>query len=350
MPYKRFLDYEKGEDGLPTVVEEEAKVVRLIYRLFLEGKSSAGICKCLEELGIPAPGGGSKWSKTTVESILTNEKYKGDALLQKKFTVDFLEKKTKINEGEVPQYYVEGSHPYIIEPDEWDHVQSEYARRKRLGRSYSGKSVLSAKLVCADCGGFYGSKVWHSTDAYRRVVWHCNGKFKGAQKCGTPTLGTETIHAMFIRAYNQLMGNLPQIISDCETMRKTLTDFAALDAEIARQAEEAQVVAELVKAAVQENASTAQSQEEYKKKYDSLRKRYEDAAAELDRLKTERDARRRQDKAMALFIRTLKKQPVVLDSWDDAIWTVMVEKGVVHRDGRITFVFYNGTEITVEAE
>ena len=350
MPYKRFLGYEKGEDGLPAVVEEEANVVRLIYRLFLEGKSAASICKCLEELGIPAPGGGSKWSKTTVDSILLNEKYKGDALLQKKFTVDFLQKKMKPNEGEVPQYYVEGSHPAIIEPDEWDHVQSELARRKRLGRSYSGKSVLSAKLVCADCGGFYGSKVWHSTDAYRRVVWHCNSKFKGGQRCGTPTLGTEAIQAMFIWAYNQMMGNLPKIISDCETMRKSLTDFSALDAEIARQTEETEVVAGLVKAAVQENATTAQSQEEYMKKYDSLRQRYETATAELDRLKAERETRQRQDKDMALFIRTLKKQPVMLDRWDDTIWTVMVEKGIVHRDGRITFVFYNGTEITAGAE
>ncbi len=350
MPYKRFLGYEKGENGLPVVVEEEANVVRLIYRLFLEGKSAAGICKCLEELGIPAPGGGSKWSKTTVDSILTNEKYQGNALLQKKFTVDFLQKKMKPNEGEVPQYYVEGSHPAIIEPDEWDHVQSEYARRKRLGRSYSGKSVLSAKLVCADCGGLYGSKVWHSTDAYRRVVWHCNRKFKDGQRCGTPTLGTEAIQAMFIRAYNQLMGNLPKIISDCETMRKSLMDFAALDAEIARQTEETEVVAGLVRAAVRENASTAQSQEEYMRKYESLRSRYEAATAELERLKAERDARQRQDKDIALFTRTLKKQPVVLDKWDDTIWTVMVEKGIVQRDGKITFVFYNGTEITAGAE
>lgn len=94
-----------------------------------------------------------------VTSILTNEKYKGDALLQKSFTVDFLQKKTKPNEGEVPQYYVEGSHPAIIEPDEWDHVQAEFARRKELGNAYSGKSVFSAKLVCEDCGGFFGSKV-----------------------------------------------------------------------------------------------------------------------------------------------------------------------------------------------
>ncbi|NCC68069.1 MAG: recombinase family protein, partial [Clostridia bacterium] len=136
MPYKRFLGYEKGEDGLPVVNEEEATVVRLIYRLFLEGKTSVGICKFLENLNIPSPGGLYKWSKTTVDSILANEKYKGDALLQKKFTVDFLQKKMKSNEGEVPQYYVEGSHPAVIVPDEWDQVQVEFARRKQLGRAY----------------------------------------------------------------------------------------------------------------------------------------------------------------------------------------------------------------------
>ena len=100
---KRFLGYEKGEDGRPAIVEKEAAVVRLIYRLFLDGKTQAGICKYLEDLGIPSPGGKEKWSKTTVSSILQNEKYKGDALLQKSFTVDFLEKKLKVNEGEVPQ-------------------------------------------------------------------------------------------------------------------------------------------------------------------------------------------------------------------------------------------------------
>ena len=114
--YKHFLGYEKGEDGKPKVNEEEAKVVRLIYKLFLEGKTSTGICRYLEHLGIRSPGGRSKWSESTVTSILQNEKYKGDALLQKTFTVDFLTKKTKVNEGEVPQYYVENNHEAIITP------------------------------------------------------------------------------------------------------------------------------------------------------------------------------------------------------------------------------------------
>lgn len=260
-----------------------------------------------------------------------------------------MEKKLKTNEGEVPQYYVEGSHPAIVDPDLWDHVQAEFARRKALGRSYSGKNVLSAKLVCEDCGGFYGSKVWHSTDKYRRIIWHCNSKFKGKDRCRTPTVDTETVHQLFITAYNQLMGNRKQIVADCELMRKRVTDFTELDAEIERQAEETEVVAELVKATVKENASTAQSQEAYLKKYDALTKRYDAAATELERLQNLRTLRIQQDKQMALFIRTLKKQPEVMDTWNDTIWTVMVEKAIVHRDGQLTFVFYNGTEITVGA-
>lgn len=350
LPYKNFLGYEKGEDGRPAVVEEEAAIVRLIYRLFLEGKTQASICKYLETLGIPSPGGKKTWSKTTVTSILQNEKYKGDALLQKKFTVDFLEKKMKTNEGEVPQYYVEGSHPAIIEPDEWDHVQAEFARRKALGHSYSGKSVLSAKLICEDCGGFFGSKVWHSTDRYRRTIWQCNSKFKAEKRCHTPVVDTETVQRLFIKAYNRMIQNRKQIIEDCELMRRVLTDFRTLDADIERQLEETQVVAELVKAAVRENASMAQSQEAYLKKYDALTKRYETAVAELERLQSLRTLRSQQDKAMSLFIRTLKKQPKVLEEWNDTIWTVMVEKAIVHKDGHITFIFFNGTEIKVECK
>ena len=117
-----------------------------------------------------------------------NEKYKGDARLQKKFTVDFLQKKMKVNEGEVPQYYVENSHEAIIDPLLFDRVQEEMARRKALGRSYSGKTIFSCRLICGDCGHYLGSKVWNSTSKYRRVIWQCNNKFKGECKCSTPHL------------------------------------------------------------------------------------------------------------------------------------------------------------------
>ena len=146
-----------------------------------------------------------------------------------------------------------------------------------------------------------------------------------------------------------MMQDRVQIIKQCEAWRARLMDFSTLDADIERQLEETQVVAELVKAAVKENASTAQSQEAYLKKYEALVKRYETAAAELERLQSLRTARSQQDKKMALYIRTLKKQPEVMHDWNDTIWTVMIKKAIVHKDGQITFVFQNGTETKVGA-
>lgn len=157
LPYAKFLGYKKSENGLPEIVPEEAEVVRLIYKLFIDGMTPYYIAKALTRREILTPGGKKIWAGRTVESILTNEKYKGNALLQKKFTVDFLTKKQKINEGEVPQYYVEHSHPAIISPKEFDLVQTELERRK--GISYSGMSLFSSRIICGDCGSFYGSKV-----------------------------------------------------------------------------------------------------------------------------------------------------------------------------------------------
>ena len=128
-----------------------------------------------------------------------NEKYKGDARLQKCYTVDFLSKKRKANEGEVPQYYVEGSHDAIIEPAEWQLVQTEMQRRKNAGRSHNCCSPFSAKLKCGDCGEYFGSKVWHSNSKYKRTVWQCNAKFKGESKCAMSHLYEQRIRELFHR-------------------------------------------------------------------------------------------------------------------------------------------------------
>ena len=164
-------------------------------RLAKEGYDLILVARRRERL---TAGGKKIWAGRTIESILTNEKYKGDALLQKKFTVDFLTKRQKINEGEVPQYYVEHSHPAIISPKEFDLVQTELERRKEI--NYSGMSLFSSRIICGDCGSFYGSKVWHSTSKYRRTIWQCNSKFKGEHFCSTPHLYEAEIKAKFISA------------------------------------------------------------------------------------------------------------------------------------------------------
>ena len=344
--YKNFLGYKKGANGKPEIIEEEAKTVRKIYELFIKGRTASWIAKHLTESGIKTPGGKDKWQKSTVDSILTNEKYKGDALLQKTFTVDFLEKKIKKNEGEVPQYYVENSHPAIIDPVEWEQVQAEFARRLTLGRTYSSKSIFSSKLECVDCGSFYGQKVWHSTSKYRKVIWQCNKKFKDKEeKCKTPTLQAEEIQMMFLNAYNTFMGDREQVIEDCEMMRRTLIDFTKLDSQIEKQTGKIEVIAKLVRSLVKENASTPQSQDEYIKKYKSLSNKYEEEYRKLENLQKDKELRISKDKAMEVFIMNLKNQPLIVETWDESLWVLMIEKAIVGRDGSIKFVFYNGTEI-----
>ena len=229
MPYRHFLGYRKGADDLPEIVPEEAELVRRIYRMFMQGKTPHAIGKILTAEGIPTPAGKEKWQSSTIESILQNEKYRGDARLQKKFTVDFLQKKMKINEGEVPQYYVENSHPAIIDPEEWDLVQAEFSRRKALGSRYSAATVFSSMIFCGDCGSVYGSKVWHSTDKYRRIIWQCNDKFKGNHHCTTPHLYEKDIKALFLRAFGKLMADREHILEDIQLVQAALCDCTELD-------------------------------------------------------------------------------------------------------------------------
>ena len=164
VPFKRFLGYDRGPDGNLVVNEEQAKIVRRIFGMFLTGMSPAMIAHTLTKEGIPTPGGNHKWYASFIRSILANEKYKGDALLQKVYTTDFLTKKKKKNNGEVPQYYVKDNHTAIIDEKTFALVQTKLAGRTPGQNRLSSVSIFSSKIVCGDCGGWYGPKVWHSTD------------------------------------------------------------------------------------------------------------------------------------------------------------------------------------------
>jgi len=173
---------------------------------------------------------------------------------QKKFTVDFLTKKQKVNEGEVPQYYVQNSHPAIIDPDEFDAVQVEYERRKKLGRPNACQSPLSAKLVCGDCGGYFGSKVWNSNNKYRRLVWRCNEKYNGDSKCTTPHVTEEEVMEKFVDAFNSIMIYRDELIDNCRLAQEVLCDCTGIDAELENLHREIEVITELSRKAISENA------------------------------------------------------------------------------------------------
>lgn len=254
LPYKHFMGYRKGEDGLPEVVEEEAAIIRRIFRQFMEGKTPSMIAKLLQVDRILSPGGSQVWQVVTVRSILTNEKYKGDALLQKRYTVDFLTKERKLNHGEVPQYYVQNSHQAIIDPDDFDAVQAEIARRKEINRPNTCGSVFSSKIVCSDCGGYYGPKVWNSNRPNRKIIWRCNDKYKHEPHCQTPHITEEEIRVQFVEAFNRLLGMKEHVIADCRIARETLRDCTSVKREIADLRKEQERVSELARIAILEQA------------------------------------------------------------------------------------------------
>lgn len=215
-----------------------------------------------------------------------NEKYKGDALLQKSITVDFLSKKIKANEGEVPQYYVEGDHEAIIQPEIFDRVQILMQARSGGRNRSSSVNVLSGKIKCGDCGSWYGSKVWHSTDKYRRVIWQCNHKFDGGEKCSTPHLDEDTTRV-------------------------------------------------------------AQDQTEYQKRYDALVLRFEAAKGKLDETQAAIAKTKAQRQMMENFMEVLRSLPEQVEVFDEGTWYALCDYITVYSKDDIRVTFQNGMEIPV---
>ena len=345
MPYKQFLGYEKGPDGIPVIVPEQAEIVRRIYRLYMAGKTTGHIAKTLTAEGIPTPSGKQRWQASTIESILTNEKYKGCALLQRRYTVDFLTKKMEVNTGQVPQYFIEDSHEAIIQPDEWEAVQAEFRRRKSIGRNYSGHSVLATKIVCGDCGNFYGVKTWHPNTKSRREVLQGNRKFSGEHKCESPTLDEQKVKERFLTVFNRLFVDKELILADCRVIAQTLTTSEELDIKIAEVTREIEVVVGLSQQCIKENSHSAQNLHSYVERYNSYVNRYEALTASLAELEDEKAVRLAQAKNIEGFMNELAQREAPLEVFDDRLWLVALDCVIAHRDGRLVFKFYGDIEV-----
>lgn len=190
--YKSFLGYRRGADGKPEIDPEQANTVRRIYDHFLAGNSLQQIANGLTADGIPTPMGRTVWQASVVQSILSNEKYKGDALLGKTYVEDCISKKVKVNAGERPQYYVENNHPAIIDAATFSRVQEELARRaskrkvKQTGTTteqgkYCGKYALTELLICGECGTPYRRCTW-TVGGKKRIVWRCINRLDYGKK------------------------------------------------------------------------------------------------------------------------------------------------------------------------
>lgn len=330
------------------IIEDEAEVVRKIYKMFLkEGKSCFSIANYLKENNVLTPSGKSvKWTSNNIISILTNEKYKGDAILQKTYTNSYLDHKKMINNGKYPQFFIENSHPAIIDRDYWEQVQIEMERRRNIGSQYSTNDQFVTKLKCEDCGGYYGPKVWHSNDKYTRRIYQCNHKYdKNKKKCETPTLDEKIIKDKFVSAYNALMVDKDRIINDTEEVINLLCNIEKEKEDIDFLTSEVEVINEMIKKLI--NDATKETEEEFNTKYKKYCEKFDETKMRLDETQARMKSKQNQGRRLNAIVSQMKEHESVLVEWDKEIWITMLEEAIIHRDESISFKFYNGTTIQV---
>ena len=225
--FDSFLGYRKGPDGQPEIDEEQAAVVRRIFARYLMGHSTCRICKDLMADGVKTARGKTTWHDSVIQSMLRNEKYIGDALLQKTYMADLFTHQQKKNIGELPKYYVHECHPAIIDRETFQKVQEELARRAGLKKTssktrtelgkYSGRYALNEILVCGECGSPYRRRLW-MPNGEKRYVWRCLHRLeKGRRVCkDSPTLEEPALHAAILSAMNEMF--------QMRTAKQTLRD------------------------------------------------------------------------------------------------------------------------------
>ena len=329
VPYERFLGYRKGRDCQFEIIPQEAEVVRYIYRLFMEGKSLCWIARHLTECGISTPTGRTKWGDNTVRNILRNEKYKGEALLQKRFRTDFLTKKNKINEGEIPQYYVENSHPAIVSPALYDAVQDEFDRRERLGFKAVNRHPFSGRIVCSKCGGLYGSKKYNG-----RLGWRCNNQHKRLTDCKMPTLRDEDIEAAFMDAFNQAIDRKDEIVDICLEVMAQRCDTSNIEAEIAAVQSELAYVTRLMEQHTRNAGITLPDSEVY---MDYITRR-NDLQARLATLQSRQEFLKDKFERIREYL-AVPGTDGRISAFLETLWTNTVSRAIVHPDGTIEIEF-----------
>lgn len=247
------------------------------------------------------------------------------------------------NTGEIPQYYVEEHHEAIIPPDLFEFVQSEIKRREQNGK-HSGVSIFANKIKCGCCGGWYGAKVWHSTDKYRRVIYRCNKKYAHKEKpCSTRRLTEEEIKQIFVKALNSLVEVKENVIAELRSLIDSVCQMEELIEERGRVEQELRVLAERLEMLIRENARVAQDQAVYLKQENEIRARYLEKQRDMEQLDeqiAEREGKRNILEGMIQVVCGINVEQV---EFDEEIWGGLLEHIVVNEDGTVV-VFKGGIE------
>nr|WP_092639350.1 recombinase family protein [Acetanaerobacterium elongatum] len=337
----RFLGYTKDENKHLVVVPEEAEVVKRIYREYLEGASMLKIARGLEADGILNGAGKERWHTSNINQILRNEKYIGDALLQKTYTVDFLTKKRVKNNGLVPQYYVENSHEAIIPREIFMQVQEELVRRRLIHKSPNGKNrvfssshCLANIVYCGVCGEFYRRIHWYNRGK-KSIVWRCISRLENTGLfCDARTVPESQIEQVLVKAINQTLCDRDTFLTTLQNNIETVLSHGndQVLADIDKRLKELQ--AELLKLATS-NAD-----------YEKVGNEIYHLREEKQKLQLESAGRDEQKKRISDMGTFLREQPTALTEYDESLIRRLIEKVTVYED-KFTVEFKSGLTVDI---
>jgi len=350
--HNRFLGYTKDENGELVIVPEEAKIIKRIYEEFLEGKGCNKIARGLMADKILTGSGGEKWYESTVKKMLKNEKYMGDALLQKSYTVDFLTKKRINNKGQVAQYYVEDSHPPILSKEDFIAVQAEFIRRSNMrGYSKTGKSAFtseyafSGKLFCQKCGSKFRRAAW-GTGKNKKHYWICiNHEMNSKEACDMKAVAEKEMEKSFIRAMNKVIGGKETFIN--RLMVNIYKGLESVEREYTMEGIEARLteLQQEIRSLVRLNVKTGLDTKVYDVEYSQLATEIElmrERRQELKTAEAERVLRVNRIEELRLY---LIEQDTTLDKFDMDLFRKLIEKVKVQSMVEAVFVFKTGVEV-----
>ena len=337
---RNFLGYDKDEDGHLIINPAEAETVKRIFREYLEGASCMKIARGLERDGIRTARDNPRWHDSTVRKILENEKYMGDALLQKTYTIDFLNKKRGRNNGTLPQYYIEDDHEAIIPKELFMSVQEEMARRSSerdmngKRQEFSANHAFSHIVTCECCGEHFRRLHWNNRGK-KTIVWRCKTRLEDKTRCSARTVSEDTLQEAFVEAINEMLDNSDEYLKKLESNLKTAVSLA--------NPQSAEALAERMRQLQQELIDRTESGENYDELAEEiLRIRELQEQSNMDSvIKAEHNKRIRELRA---FIRS---QPHGIMEFDETLVKHLVERVTVFGD-YLVFRFRSGMEIVVE--
>jgi len=358
MMYNNIMGYRRGADGEPEIVPEEADIVKLIFGKFLDGLSYGAIAKYLKEKGIKTKQGKEEWSTSVIMNLLTNEKYKGDVLVQKTYVVDLFEKKSAKNTGELPMYYIKNHHIPIISPEVFDAVQVELARRNSLKASsdknismkskFSSKYALTGLVVCGECGSKYRRTTW-SRNGKKRVVWRCISRLDyGTKYCkDSPTIEEEKIQNAVVAAINTMLdgkekiksllsGSIAEILMAPDVEKEIL----GLNDTIRLKNEE---IVEIIKNGVENREDRATISEKCKEKHDEVSKLQE----QLNSATARRQMENSHTSQLREIYDVIDQIPGKFTEYNDDITRVMVSKVKILSAEKAEITLLNSVTLTM---